>query len=410
MMRYCRRIAARTVLFLLVLGSILASKIAALFASFGNAEKALSRKVVMIGSFHSAGWLAAHAGPLMQSNELDGVIVVCDQPIQGSVAGIQYECPSPATVTILGRVLARFVTLCRIALTIRPAVYMGYHIVPNSLLALVVARLFGGRSIYQMTGGPIQVLDGGYRSENPLLKATGKPSRIQEKLLFNLLKEFDAVVVRGAKAGRFVEENNLSTRCIIITGAIDTQRFKPQSVEKEYDLIYVARLVANKGVEEFLALLAELVKRRSTLRAAVVGGGEKAADYAGLAKELGLGDHIQFLGPQNDVANVLKISRAFVLLSPSEGMSIAMLEAMSCGLPAFVRNVGDLEDALPSGRGGMLIDHFDAKVVAENVDSLLSNGQEIESLGGAARRTIVSQFSVEAITSRWEPELRGLMQ
>ena len=58
---------------------------------------------------------------------------------------------------------------------------------------------------------------------------------------------------------------------------------------------------------------------------------------------------MSFVGHQEDVAAWLSKSRVFVLTSDSEGLSLSMMEAMMCGLPAVVSDVGDLGDLSKMG-------------------------------------------------------------
>jgi glycosyltransferase involved in cell wall biosynthesis len=286
---------------------------------------------------------------------------------------------------------------------------MGYHIMPNAPFALIGARLFGAKAIYQMTGGPVQIVEGGFRSENPILRATGGPSKIQETLVYALVRCFDAVVVRGSKAQQFVIDNDLSRHCFVVTGAIDTERFAPSDESKDIDLIYVGRLVDNKGVEEYLAAVNALAKRYPQLRAGAVGDGPMRPEFERRIAQYGLTDRFTFFGKLADVTIILKRSRLFVLLSPSEGMSIAMLEAMSCGVPVVVTNVGDHSDVLLGKGGGILVDQCDPQTVADEMLALLQDKALWQQRSREARATILDQCSVAAMTRTWARELTTLM-
>jgi glycosyltransferase involved in cell wall biosynthesis len=362
------------------------------------------RRVFMIGAFYSSGWLQAHAGPLSQSNHIDEVYVICDKPIEIDLAGVYFRCPSPWLTRWFGRGLARVVALLLAGWHLRPHVYIGYHIMPNAALALLGAALFNGKAIYQMTGGSIQIRDGGYRSESPLLQATGGPSRLQERALSLMVRRFDAVVVRGQNARKYVEENALSKHCVILTGAVDTDRFKPRGFEsKDVDIVTVSRLVRQfKGLERFLAVVRTLVDRHSGLTAVIVGDGPAKHELQQEVEALGIQDNVVFQGQLADVTKMLSRAKVFVLLSPSEGMSIAMLEAMSAGLPVVVTDVGELGDALREHGGGVLVNYRTPDDVATHISALLVDPIYWSTCSSAARETIKLTYSTGSVSAQWD--------
>ena len=372
----------------------------------GKRERPDSRpfRVFLIGAFDSAGWLTAHAGPLVKCRTVDEVHVICDEPLALEMEGVTFQCPGVGLRRCFGRGGARIVVLMRLAWKLRPKVYMGYHIMPNAPLALLAAGLFGGKAIYQMTGGPVQVLKGGVESENPLLRATRKPSKLQEALLCQMVRCFDLVIVRGAKAREFVTNRVRMARCAVLTGAIDAARFAPEkSIVKEIDLVLVSRLVASfKGVERFIDVVGSLHARRPGVRAIIVGDGPARDELMVRAAELGISSNVAFAGRCQDVRGILNRSKIFVLLSPSEGMSIAMLEAMSCGLPVVVTDVGELGDALRQGGGGSLVEYQNADEIARLLEQLLSSEVTRCQIASNARKRIVDCYSVEAVADLWD--------
>lgn len=367
-------------------------------------------RIAIIGSFHNLGWLHAHIDPLIQCGNIDEVLVLCDNPINLGRENVSFHCPSPRLSSILGRNLARVITLLQTGLRYRPHIYMGYHIMPNGPLALMAAGLFNGKAIYQMTGGPIQVIHGGYQSENPLLRATGSPSQIQEKLVFTLVRQFDAVIVRGSKAKDFISRNQLSKNCFVITGAIDTERFRPGSMKKDIDVLFVGRLVEFKGLDKLLEVLESLHTIKPDFRASIVGEGPLGQSLEELARKAELLDNVLFHGNLEDVSTILKRSKIFIMLSLNEGMSIAMLEAMAAGVPPIVTNVGDLGDALKNRDNGILIDNVEPNKVATDIAEMLNDADLLLQRSEAARATIIQQFGMQAITTRWQEEIKSLLQ
>jgi len=374
-----------------------------------SSTKRRPNRLVMIGTFYNPGWFYAHVGPLIRCEQIDEVIVITDEPVALDMENVSFQCPSPTLNARVGRMAARLLTVLRVGWQYRPIIYMGYHVMPNSPWALLGARLFGGKAMYQMTGGPVQIEGGGYLSENPLLRATGDRSKLQEQLLYAMVRCFDAVIVRGSKAQQFVRDQQLNKRCIVITGAMDITRFSPGDAElKDFDIVYVARLVPVKGLLLFLEVVAQIKASLPSVRVAIVGDGPLYDELIKQSERLGIRDNLHFLGKLSDVIPVLRRARVYVLLSENEGMSIAMLEAMSCGLPVVARDVGDLGDAITGRDSGVLVEKIDRQVIADATLRLLTDEAQWQRQSLAARQTIIELFSVDAITERWEKEIDAI--
>jgi len=112
-------------------------------------------RIAVSGTFHNPNWFRSHATPLARSG-LEEVIVVTDRP-QPPVDRVRVVCPPRWLAAIVGRAVARLAWTIVVGVRARPDLYMGYHIIPNSLIALVAARLFSRPACYQMTSGPAEV-------------------------------------------------------------------------------------------------------------------------------------------------------------------------------------------------------------------------------------------------------------
>jgi glycosyltransferase involved in cell wall biosynthesis len=360
--------------------------------------------LLLTGTFYNEGWFRSHILPLAASEGLGRIFVVTDEPLF-DVQHVTYVSALSWATKVFGRVICRMALVMYVGIRERPDLFMGYHIMPNALICLVAARLCGGQAIYQMTGGSTQIIGGGWQSENWLLRRLGGPSIALERLIFHVIRQFDWIIVRGPQAMEFLAKHRLASHCAAITGSVDVDTFHPRQCGREYDIVYVSRLVPCKGLEYFLFVLKELTRRRPTLRAAIVGDGPLMRHLREQAMELGISTNVEFLGRRNDMNEVFCRSRLFMLLSPREGMSIAMLEAMASGLPAVVTDVGELSDMLGDGKAGILVNQDSPEETAAVVDSILCDSGRLVSMALDARHAIETRASVKAIASRWNAVL-----
>ena len=406
MLRSLRSLGARVAVLLLLLAVTAAVHAARAMRRLVGAQRAAGgaspKRLLIAGTFYNAGWFRAHIRPLAECRAIERIVVVCDEPLF-EVHKVTYATPPVWLVRVCGRVLARAIWMGVAIRRARPDVLMGYHIMPNALLCLLYARLTGAAALYQMTGGPVQLSGGGNGSENVLLRELGKPSRWREALLFHLVRQFDGVVVRGQKAADFVRAHRLSRSCAVIPGSVDCGEFYPANGEpREYDLVCVGRLVPVKRHDRLLALVAALKALRPQVRVAIVGDGPLLESTRRRAVELGLADHVQFLGRREDVSAILRRARALVMTSENEGLSIALIEALACGLPVFAPHVGDLAELLSHGRNGAFIDVTDPAGAARVIASILDDPPRWTEMSAAARRTAVERVSVANVAHKWE--------
>ncbi|HEX2712596.1 MAG TPA: glycosyltransferase family 4 protein, partial [Candidatus Acidoferrales bacterium] len=122
-----------------------------------------------------------------------------------------------------------------------------------------------------------------------------------------------------------------------------------------------------------------------------------ARELERLVRELDLSENVRFVGGREEVHPLLKLSDAFCLLSRSEGFSIALLEAMACGLPCVATRVGGNAEALEEGRSGFLVEAEDAQAAAERILWLLRDSERSGKMGAAGRKVVETRFTVEVM-------------
>ena len=132
----------------------------------------------------------------------------------------------------------------------------------------------------------------------------------------------------------------------------------------------------------------------------MVGDGPELARLREIVEQSGIAEHIEFAGKISDVAPYLARAKLFVLPSMSEGVSIAMLEALMCGLPVVVSDVGDLRDFV-GPRTGVLIEHIEPSVVARHIAGLLESDVKMREMAQNSRELALESFSVDAIARAW---------
>jgi phenylacetate-CoA ligase len=414
MSRFVAGTLARIALTLLYAGCLFSCGLAGAFRAVTRRSRrsqktsgASSLRIMVIGTFYTRNWCLAHLLPLSRSAGVNEVVAVVDGPTQ-DMEGVRYVRASERLTRVAGRVAAKVIVAFREAWRNPPNLVMGYHLIPNGVVALVLSRCFGARAAYQVTGGPVQLIGGGAGSENVLLRKLGRHSWWIERLAMAVARRFDLVVVRGEQAKEFMVRRGIGRVVRVIPGGIDTDRFREVDSERPYDLVAAGRLVEVKQLDQLLGVAAIMKRDRTDLRVAVVGDGPEGDGLQALARTLGLDGTVEFLGHRNDVEEILRRSRIFVLTSRSEGLSIAMAEAMAAGVVPVVFDVGDLSELVKNGVTGFVVPPNEIESLAKVAGELLHDPQRWERMSAAARKMVLGYGSYSAVAGKWENTLAAV--
>lgn len=273
-----------------------------------------------------------------------------------------------------------------------------YH---ADLLGLLIARLIGA---------PIVVSN--LRCAEMDLKYYSPLTRVV-RWLDSRLSWWPNAVVANSGAGREFHEHVLAyrpRRWELIGNGFDTEIFRPDPVARARvrrllgvgdDIVLigmVARWDPMKDHETFLQAAVELRRRQSNLRFMLVGRGVKT-DNAILWERiqgLGLKDAVILLGERHDIAALDAALDVATLVSVGEGFPNVIGEAMACGVPCVVSDVGD--SAKVTGDTGFVVPPRDPLALATAWERMILLGPAgRRELGERARKHIEGQFSIEAV-------------
>jgi len=149
-----------------------------------------SGRAVVVGTFHNPGWYRSHIVPLAASG-LCEVIVVTHGALP-QVDGVTLRTPPGWLTKVSGRTVSKLIWTIVVGKRSDADLFIGYHVIPNATIALVAARVLGRAACYQMTGGPIELIGGGYQAtENGVVGHLGRPSARLERLAFAAAGAFD---------------------------------------------------------------------------------------------------------------------------------------------------------------------------------------------------------------------------
>jgi glycosyltransferase involved in cell wall biosynthesis len=355
--------------------------------------------VLLTAGSASENWLKNHLLPLSRSEKCHQIIFIGDEPVSPTEK-IRYLCPPHWMKLIFGRTPSRLITYFIFAFRCKPDICGGFHLIPNAVFALIAARLINAQSLYFCVGGRTEFLGGASHNEHFPFGCTGRNDATLEYQLLALIDRFDRIVTMGTGAKKLLQHFEIDSPIEVIPGGIDPKRFIPGSNTPAHDLIITCRLVPVKRLDIFLQVVSLLRKTLPNIRAVIVGNGEERYPLEKIAADLKITDNVWFAGRQDDIPSYLQHSRLFVLTSDSEGLALSLMEAMMCGLPAVVSNVGDLGDLVENGKNGYLVKRRDVHTFAEKIRELLTDENRWKTFSKHARESAM-KISLSASTQRW---------
>ena len=163
----------------------------------------------------------------------------------------------------------------------------------------------------------------------------------------------------------------------------------------------VGSLYPVKGHKFLLEAMPEILRRWPKAQLLVIGRGELDVVLKEQVEQLALGANVQFLGMRQDVPRLLFLMDVFILPSLSEGLSIALLEAMASGKPVVATRVGGNPEPIDHGRTGLLVQSEDAKDLAANLLKLLNDSGTMQQFGRQAAERVRQHFSMEQMADQY---------
>jgi glycosyltransferase involved in cell wall biosynthesis len=357
-------------------------------------------EIMLTGRFDSDNWILAHLGPLSASKECSRLWMVSADPVP-TMPKVVAIYPPKWLKRVVGAVQARLLTFLWAAVRKRPHVVGGFHLSVNGVVAAIVGRLVGARSMYFCVGGPTEVRDGGIHCDDNIFAKMETVDAVVEKRLIGIVSKFDTVITMGSGAVSYFRAKGIDTDFHIVSGGIDPVRFQPAKEMPSIDLIMTGRLVAIKRIDIFLLAIKRVLSDLPDVRVVIVGDGKLRKELHQFAAELNIGRNINFVGHQDDVENWLCRSKVFVLTSDSEGLPLSMMEAMMSGLPAVVSDVGDLGDLVEDGVNGYLVPRRSPDLFADRIVELLTDARKLKAFSQAARRSAL-RYETQSTIQRWD--------
>jgi glycosyltransferase involved in cell wall biosynthesis len=200
---------------------------------------------------------------------------------------------------------------------------------------------------------------------------------------------------------RHMQAYGIKTPYQVVPNVVDTNCFYPPNENKDYKqgkvhILMVARLDPVKGVDKLLSAVEILITQGRDCILGLVGDGSERPDLEKLALQLNLADRVTFYGikSKEEVSDLLRQADLFALTSYWENLPVALLEALSSGLPVVATGVGGVPEVIKPDLG-VIVEPGNVKSIADGLATVMDNlaNYDSQAIAHYAR----THFSYEAV-------------
>ncbi|MFW9973295.1 MAG: glycosyltransferase family 4 protein [Candidatus Odinarchaeota archaeon] len=228
-----------------------------------------------------------------------------------------------------------------------------------------------------------------------------------------LLNRFDEIVVISEEIKREILMSGVfESKITIINNGIDISRFmnnyNRDEILKSFDIIpdkiiigTVGRLSEEKGHIILIEAAKKLLENFPNLIFMIVGDGPLRKELEAKVLDLGIQDHFSFTGISDDIPKALAAMDIFVLPSLTEGLPMALLEAMAATKPIIATDVGAIPKLIINGKNGRLIEPGDSNALIEATTFLLNNQNYTAHIAKKGYETVINKYSAKGMAEKY---------
>jgi colanic acid/amylovoran biosynthesis glycosyltransferase len=214
-------------------------------------------------------------------------------------------------------------------------------------------------------------------------------------------------------AHQLIELGCPSEKLEVVNVPVDIDKFKPSTeviINEKFTILSVGRLVKWKGHHNGIRSVKILIDKGYDVLYYIIGEGSERLRLSELTKELGVENHIIFLGEmsQNEVLMAMQQCDVFLMTSTydssgrKEAQGVVTIEAQACGKPVVAFNCGGVPYTVLDGRTGFLCEENNYSEMAHKLEELFINDRLRTNMGSCAVEFVREKFSKEVAKRKWK--------
>ena len=225
-----------------------------------------------------------------------------------------------------------------------------------------------------------------------------------KRVIIWVFNNVDEITVVSQALKTEIEDWGIKQKIHVYPMGIDTKLFtpNPSTTRKVNQILFVSYLIKEKGLEDLIEAIPEIVKNVPDFELKVIGPGNNSA-FVIRAQELNVQAHINWIGevPNNDLPQHFRESAAFILPSHSEGFGIVCIEAMACNCITLVSKLPATKDYIKSEKTGFFIEAQNSSSISKQIIHVLTYNSKLGKVRKNARNFVVNNFDWEAVSENY---------
>jgi glycosyltransferase involved in cell wall biosynthesis len=166
-------------------------------------------------------------------------------------------------------------------------------------------------------------------------------------------------------------------------------------------LLSVGRLTHQKAHSVLIQAMSTIIAQHPETILCIAGDGPLRQQLSDEIGASGLDDHVKLLGERDDIAQLMAAADIFILPSRSEGLPIAILEAMGAGRAVIATRTGGIDDVLEDGSNGLLVPADDPVELARAISRFIDDPAARSKMGEAARQSVIERHTLDRMCDQY---------
>jgi glycosyltransferase involved in cell wall biosynthesis/SAM-dependent methyltransferase len=228
-------------------------------------------------------------------------------------------------------------------------------------------------------------------------------SFLLKRMVFRSLPEYSALRPVGLSTKTGLEALRLPGAIHLCPVAVPMMRLPKPVVEPEHKVVFVGRLVAQKRLDLWLRVAAEVAKQDPLVCFEIAGEGVLKEELEAQATSLGIRNRVNFAGQvaYETLPRLYASAKVFLLTSSYEGLPRVVVEAQHFSLPVVASRISGVDEIVEDGATGFLHGLEETEAMAASVLLLLKDEQKRKAMGTQGERRTNTFFDPDKLSKEW---------
>ena len=270
-------------------------------------------------------------------------------------------------------------------------------------LIVLITKLFKNKVILHLHGSEFEVF---YENSNYILK----------KMIKDIFKKSDLVIVLGEKWKEITQNIESSASVKIFNNSVPISQYKVDLSDNGFNILFLGVLIKRKGVYDLIEAIKVLNDRgileKYNVKFTIGGTGKEKEKIENKIYDYNLNSVVDMIGWIDGELkeSLLKNSQLFVLPSYNEGLPMAILEAMSYGVPVISTEVGSICEVVCNNKTGFTFKPGDIDILVKYIEKLITEKQLWYEMSENCKKSIEEDFNEEKYFYNLEKEYKKLIE